>query len=320
MARLRGLYEKHLTNIKSYRRGWATPRTYLSHLPEQKEWAKKLAHDLRDAGVYIVEKPEDLKAEDFAIILDTSEYRKAFQASSSVLANDAKVIRSRLSGSNKKLLSLACEGSMSEHNLKQCTPGDFCDETHYSVSLFNLLLALYAIPLNHKGFEPLRKSLHEQWEQSLSRLSVAPEPIPAKKRFDVALSFPGEYRAQVEAIANTLAKALGQERVLYDKYYEAEFARPDLDIYLQNLYHNESELIITFLCSDYEKKEWCGIEWRAIKDLINRKEKSAIMFMRFDKAEISGVFLGDGYIDIAKRDTNEVAKLILDRLQSNRNA
>ena len=53
---------------------------YLSYLPEQKEWAKKLVHDLQDAGVYIVEKPEDLKAEDFAIVLDTSAYRKAFQA------------------------------------------------------------------------------------------------------------------------------------------------------------------------------------------------------------------------------------------------
>lgn len=169
MARLRSLYEKHLTNIKSYRRGWASPRVFISRLSEQNQWAEKLVHDLRDAGVYIVEKPEDLKAEDFAIILDTSEYRKAFQASSSVLANDAKVIRSRLTGGNKKLLSLACEGSMAEHNLKQCTPGDFCDDTHYSVSLFNLLLELYAIPLNHKGFEPLRKSLHEQWEQSLAR-------------------------------------------------------------------------------------------------------------------------------------------------------
>lgn len=172
MARLRSSYEKHLTNIKSYRRGWASPRVFISRLPEQNQWAEKLIHDLRDAGAFVIEKPEDLKAEDFAIILDTPAYRRAFQSSSSSLANDAKVIRARLSGNNKKLLSLACEGSTPEHDLKQCNPGDFCDDTHYSVSVFNLLLELYAIPLNHKGFEPLRLSLHQQWEQSLAGKGV----------------------------------------------------------------------------------------------------------------------------------------------------
>jgi hypothetical protein len=172
MARLRSLYEKHLTNIKSYRRGWASPRVYISYLPEQNEIAKRLTHDLQDAGVYIIENSEDLKPEDFAIILDTSRYQTAFKGAFPVLGNEPKIIKSRLSSGNKKLLSLACEGSTPEHNIKQCRPGDFCDETHYSVSIFNLLLELYAIPLNHKGFEPLRKSLHEQWEQSLAGKGV----------------------------------------------------------------------------------------------------------------------------------------------------
>ena len=54
------------------------------------------------------------------------------------------------------------------HDLAHCLPGDFCDETHYAVSLFDLVLNLYAIPLNHKGFEPLRLSLHQQWESTLA--------------------------------------------------------------------------------------------------------------------------------------------------------
>ena len=47
-------------------------------------------------------------------------------------------------------------------------------------------------------------------------------------RFDVALSFPGERREFVAAVADRLAAELGKERILYDKYHEAEFARPDL--------------------------------------------------------------------------------------------
>jgi hypothetical protein len=54
------------------------------------------------------------------------------------------------------------------------------------------------------------------------------------KRFSIALSFPGECRAFVEDVALQLAQHVGRDRVLYDRFYEAEFARPDLDTYLQN--------------------------------------------------------------------------------------
>src|SRR5262249_12254765 len=40
-----------------------------------------------------------------------------------------------------------------------------CDETHYPVNLFDLVLNLYAIPLTHAGFAPLRQALHAQWER-----------------------------------------------------------------------------------------------------------------------------------------------------------
>ena len=48
--------------------------------------------------------------------------------------------------------------------------------------------------------------------------------ILRQKRFRIALSFPGEHREFVEQVADHLAANVGQERVLYDKYYEAEFA------------------------------------------------------------------------------------------------
>ncbi|HEX8245742.1 MAG TPA: hypothetical protein VF541_19675, partial [Longimicrobium sp.] len=57
-----------------------------------------------------------------------------------------------------------------------------------------------------------------------------------QKRFDVALSFPGEHREFVRRVAERLSERLGPERVLYDAYYEAEFALIDLDTYLQRLY------------------------------------------------------------------------------------
>jgi hypothetical protein len=139
------------------------------------------------------------------------------------------------------------------------------------------------------------------------------------KRFAVALSFPGERRGYVAEVARHLAERLGRERVLYDQWHEAEFARPDLDTYLQTLYHDQSALIAVFLCADYERKDWCGgVEWRAVKDLIKRREGAAIMPLRFDTTEIPGLFSTDGYVWLGDhRDPAEVAALILQRWQLN---
>jgi hypothetical protein len=136
------------------------------------------------------------------------------------------------------------------------------------------------------------------------------------KRFRIALSFPGERRAFVEQVAEHLGATIGRKHRLYDAWYEAEFARPDLDTDLQRLYHDESELIAVFLCADYERKEWCGLEWRAVRDLIKRRQGSAIMPLRFDDTEIPGLFSTDGYVWLGDgRDPREVADLILKRWQ-----
>jgi len=134
------------------------------------------------------------------------------------------------------------------------------------------------------------------------------------KRFRIALSFPGEHRPFVEQIASHLAGQVGQERVLYDKYYEAELARVDLDTYLQKLYHDESELIAVFLCAAYMEKEWCGLEWRAIRDIIKRRRASDVMPLRFDDTDVPGLFSIDGYVPIGNRSPQEIGDLILQRL------
>jgi hypothetical protein len=139
---------------------------------------------------------------------------------------------------------------------------------------------------------------------------------PRSKRFKVALSFPGEQRDFVEKVASLLGEELGTESVLYDKYYEAEFARPDLDTYLHRLYYSESALVAVFLCAEYERKEWCGLELRAVRDLIKRRETNSVMLLRFDATEISGVLSIDGYIWIGERDPGDVADLILQRYRA----
>lgn len=175
-ARLRSAYEVYLTKIKGYRRAWATPRCYVSRLPGQAAWTEKLAHDLREAGVYLVEEAAQVQPEDFVVVLDTPAYQKAF--TTPALASDVPLVRSRLNG--RQLISLALTGQAGAHEFNECKPGDFCDETHYPVSLFDLVLNLYAIPLTHAAFAPLRQVLHEQWEQTLAQKKADEVNAPFK--------------------------------------------------------------------------------------------------------------------------------------------
>jgi len=136
------------------------------------------------------------------------------------------------------------------------------------------------------------------------------------QRFKIALSFPGEKREFISKIAEDLSDRLGQDSIFYDKYYEAELARPDLDDILQKVYHDNSELVVVFLCEEYTKKEWCGLEWRAVKDLIKKRRDADIMIMRFDDCEISGLYSIDGYADLRDRSPKDAADLIYRRLES----
>jgi small GTP-binding protein len=177
-ARLRSAYEVELTKVKSYRRDRTAPRCYVSRVEEQAEWAKEFIKDLREAGVYIVEQAAQVQPDDFVIVLDTPGFQKAFQSRASFLASDIPLINARFD--KPKLISLALTGYADAHAFEDCNLGSFCDETHYPVSLFDLVLNLYAIPLTHAGFAPLRQTLHQQWTYTLARKKDNTETSPLK--------------------------------------------------------------------------------------------------------------------------------------------
>lgn len=135
-------------------------------------------------------------------------------------------------------------------------------------------------------------------------------------RFKVALSFPGERRRFVDSVAGSLREALGADSVFYDLDYQAQLARPNLDTLLQDVYGKNSELVVVFLSAEYSSKEWCGLEWRAIREIIKQRRDEQLMFVRFDDASIDGLFSHDGYLDARKHDEDAIARFILSRLES----
>ena len=112
-----------------------------------------------------------------------------------------------------------------------------------------------------------------------------------------------------------------REQVLYDKWYESEFARPDLRTYLPPWYAEQSDLVVPFLGKEYLTSDWCGLEWESVLDLIQRRENDAVMLCSLAgirSEDVPGLHLGAGFVDINVKAQNEpqrVANLILERLQ-----
>lgn len=168
--------------------------------------------------------------------------------------------------------------------------------THWAVKDENLFEILYSAGLIDETFLRLTKE-------------VAPLE---EMRFKVALSFPGEKRRYVSKIAKELKKRLPKGCLFYDKEFAAQLARPNLDVLLQRVY-SSSDLVVVFLCAEYDKKEWCGLEWRAIREIIKRKSDRSLMLMRFDDTTIPGLFSIDGSVDLRECSLTQAVNFILER-------
>lgn len=117
-----------------------------------------------------------------------------------------------------------------------------------------------------------------------------------KHNFDVGLSFPGEARELVAQVARELEARIGPNTFFYDDNYVSQLARPSLDSLLQDIYRNRSKLIVVFLGEDYQRKNWCGVEFRAIREIIMAREDQRVMFVRVDDGTVDGVLRTDGYV------------------------
>lgn len=171
--------------------------------------------------------------------------------------------------------------------------------THWAVKNINLAEELYA-----KGIIVPQGIIRDTKSVDITR-----------HQFEVSLSFPGDVRDYVESVARHLERYIGRNSYFYDNNYKSQLARPSLDILLQEIYRDRSKLIVVFIGNEYQKKKWCGVEFRAIKDVIFNKQHNRIMFVRMDDGNVDGVFNTDGYIDAAIHKPEEIANFIVERIE-----
>jgi hypothetical protein len=171
------------------------------------------------------------------------------------------------------------------------------NRTHWAVKDVNLPKELHAIGIKLPS-----------WSRAITKAVDI-----STHSFDVALSFPGEVRELVEAVASELEGLIGPNSYFYDFNYTSQLARPALDLLLQDIYRNRSKIIVVFLSGDYQNKDWCGIEFRAIRDIIAEREYQRIMFIRTDEGVVDGIFKTDGYVDARKFSAKQLAQFINER-------
>ena len=139
-------------------------------------------------------------------------------------------------------------------------------------------------------------------------------------RFEVAISFAGDNKRDVvRKIASGLRQKIGDGKIFFDEWYEAEVAGHDASNALQKIYRDDSFLVVACLCGRYGKKPWTQEEWRAIQSF-ERKIRQAntpkrFLPLRFGDGEVDGVFDTAIVPDMRHRSVGECVDFILERLE-----
>jgi len=303
IARLRSIYETHLVRVKGYRRGWETPRCYISHVDEQSAFAGVLAHDLNDAGIFVIDDSSKVKPDDIVILLDSPSYKQAWQAMS--LQQDMALVKPRLT--NKKLISIVVQGKIvGSHDITSCKPGDFRDATHYPVGLFDLILNLYAIPLGHAGFTTLRQSLHEQWERTLAQTiksnkttgSLNLEEDIHHKEIFISYAWGGES----EKLVNDIDRAFQSNGVIITRDKRDMAYRGRIKEFMERLGQGKS--IIVVISDKYLKSKHCMFELIQIAQ--NQRFKNRVFPIVLNDANIYDAVKRLDYVKYWENKINEL--------------
>lgn len=132
------------------------------------------------------------------------------------------------------------------------------------------------------------------------------------RRYDVALSFAGEDRAYVEAVADHLREH--DVAVFYDKYERVELWGKDLYQHLDEVYRLQAHLCVIFVSSNYSRALWATHENKSAQARAFSEQSEYILPARFDDTELPGLRPTVAYLDLRELEPVEVADAIVEKL------
>lgn len=126
--------------------------------------------------------------------------------------------------------------------------------------------------------------------------------------YDVALSFAGEQRPYVEAVAAALAAH--QIRVFYDQYEAVALWGKDLYTHLDSVYRLQARYSILFLSEAYAKKVWTNHERESAQARVLEEHGEYVLPVRFDNTTIPGLRPTIGYLSADDYSPEELAEMV----------
>lgn len=131
-------------------------------------------------------------------------------------------------------------------------------------------------------------------------------------KYDVALSFAGEQRSYVKAVAGRLHDA--GVRVFFDEYETADLWGKNLYDHLDEVYSQQSRYCVLFASEAYKRKVWTDHERQSAQERAIKEKGEYILPVRFDDTKIPGLRDTIGYQDANKLTPLQLARLIVQKL------
>lgn len=128
-------------------------------------------------------------------------------------------------------------------------------------------------------------------------------------KYDVAISFAGEQRAEARAIAKCITDA--ELKVFFDEYEDAMLWGEDLYERLSDVYQNQARYCITLVSKAYAEKIWTTHERKNAQARALRESKPYILPVRFDDTEVPGLAPTIGYLDYSKYGSHGICEAFL---------
>ena len=154
---------------------------------------------------------------------------------------------------------------------------------------------------------------------------ISPESSPypssveaGRGEYDVALSFAGEDRAYVEAVARHLLEA--NVSVFYDAYEQVGLWGKNLVDHLADVYGKRSRFVVIFASKHYANKAWPTLERQAAQARAFQEHQEVVLPVRFDDTEVPGILPTVGYIDLRNTTEQELAEKIMQKVDRVRRA
>jgi hypothetical protein len=130
--------------------------------------------------------------------------------------------------------------------------------------------------------------------------------------YDVALSFAGEDREYVRAVADSLR--LMEKRVFFDEFEKARLWGKDLYQHLNDVYKTKSQVCVVFASKHYAKKRWTSHELRSAQARAFNESAEYLLPVRLDDTPVPGLNETVGYVDGREMNPAELAALLVRKL------